>query len=117
MEEQLNSTALKKKGIPAECRNYRSIRLLSHTLKLFERTMDRRIRDVVEVSRNQCVFVKNRSTTNVMHTAGLLLENHLEKNAPLHIAFLDLQKAFERVPNDLVWYSLNTHGVPEELVA
>ncbi|EYC40844.1 hypothetical protein Y032_0594g424 [Ancylostoma ceylanicum] len=106
----------KKKGSPAECCNYRPIRLLPHTMKIFERIVDRRIREIVELSSNQCGFVKNCSTTNAIHAARLLVEKHLEKNAPLHVAFLDLEKAFDRVPHEVIWYSLRIHGVPEELV-
>ncbi|EYC24746.1 hypothetical protein Y032_0013g2089 [Ancylostoma ceylanicum] len=91
----------KKKGSPAECCNYRPIRLLPHTMKIFERIVDRRIREIVELSSNQCGFVKNCSTTNAIHAARLLVGKHLEKNAPLHVAFLDLEKAFDRVPHDV----------------
>ncbi|VDO19299.1 unnamed protein product [Heligmosomoides polygyrus] len=34
----------------------------------------------------------------------------------LHLAFLDMEKAFDRVPRDLVWYVLRKHGIPEELI-
>ncbi|VDP50779.1 unnamed protein product [Heligmosomoides polygyrus] len=35
----------KKKGSPADCSNYRPIRLLPHSMKIFERIVDGRIRD------------------------------------------------------------------------
>ncbi|VDP17538.1 unnamed protein product [Heligmosomoides polygyrus] len=44
----------KKKGSPADCTNYRPIRLLSHSMKIFERIVDGRIRDIVQLSTNQC---------------------------------------------------------------
>ena len=56
----------KKKGNPAECSNYRPIRLLSHTMKIFERIVDARVRDIVQLSTNQCGFVAGCST--VRHT-------------------------------------------------
>ncbi|VDP36266.1 unnamed protein product [Heligmosomoides polygyrus] len=42
----------KKKGSPADCSNYRPIRLLSHSMKIFERILDRRIREIVKLSDN-----------------------------------------------------------------
>ncbi|WKY07080.1 hypothetical protein Q1695_006908 [Nippostrongylus brasiliensis] len=62
----------KKKGSPADCLTYRPIRLLSHTMKVFERIIDRRIRDIVELSVNQCGFVANCSTTDAIHAAQKL---------------------------------------------
>ncbi|EYC13502.1 hypothetical protein Y032_0043g752 [Ancylostoma ceylanicum] len=35
---------------------------------------------------------------------------------PLHMAFLDLEKAFDRVPHEAIWYALRWHGVPQELI-
>ncbi|VDP14620.1 unnamed protein product [Heligmosomoides polygyrus] len=43
----------KKKGSPADCFNYRPIRLLSHSMKILERILDRRIREIVKLSDNQ----------------------------------------------------------------
>ena len=106
----------KKKGSPAECSNYRPIRLLSHTMKIFERILDNRIREIVEITVNQAGFVKNCGTTDAIHAARLLIEKHREKHRPLYIAFLDLEKAFDRVPHELIWYALRQQFVPEELV-
>ncbi|EYC46253.1 hypothetical protein Y032_0403g824 [Ancylostoma ceylanicum] len=39
-----------------------------------------------------------------------------KKQKPLHLAFLDLEKAFDRVPHEAIWYALRWHGVPEELI-
>lgn len=106
----------KKKGNPADCSNYRPIRLLSHTLKIFERVVGRRVRDVVSITVNQAGFVRHCGTTDAIHAVRLLLEKYREKEIPVHIAFLDLEKAFDRVPHELIWFSLRQHGVPEHLV-
>uniref|UniRef100_A0A914WD71 Reverse transcriptase domain-containing protein n=1 Tax=Plectus sambesii TaxID=2011161 RepID=A0A914WD71_9BILA len=106
----------KKKGDVNDCKNYRPIRLLCHAMKIFERVIDARLRAIVKISTNQCGFVKGAGTTDAIHAARLLIERHREKNQKIHIAFLDLEKAFDRVPHDLIWTSLRSHGVPEEYV-
>ncbi|XGW06745.1 hypothetical protein V3C99_016790, partial [Haemonchus contortus] len=106
----------KKKGSPGDCTCYRPIRLLSHSMKIFERIVDSRIRDIVELTTNQCGFVAGCSTIDAIHATRLLLEKHREKRRPIHLAFLDLEKAFDRVPRDVIWYALRQHGVPEELI-
>ncbi|VDO19547.1 unnamed protein product [Heligmosomoides polygyrus] len=48
----------KKKGSPANYISYSPIRLLSHSMKIFERILDGRVRrDVVQLSTNHCDFV------------------------------------------------------------
>ncbi|KAK6756187.1 hypothetical protein RB195_014530 [Necator americanus] len=41
---------------------------------------------------------------------------NIEKNRSVHLAFLDLEKAFDRVPHELLWMSMRSHRVPEEYV-
>lgn len=106
----------KNKGDPATCSNYRPIRLLCHTMKIFERILDQRIREIVRLKINQCGFVKGTGTTDAIFAARQLMEKHREKQKPLHLAFLDLEKAFDRVPHKLIWYALRDHEVPEHLI-
>ena len=40
----------KQKGDPLECNNFRGIKLLSHTLKLWERVVESRLRKMVNIS-------------------------------------------------------------------
>ncbi|VDP08154.1 unnamed protein product [Heligmosomoides polygyrus] len=110
-----NSTTIpiwNTKGSPADCFNYRPICLLSHS---FERILDGRIREIVKLSDNQCGFVSGCGTIDAIHAARLLVEKHRERRKPVHIAFLDLEKAFDRVPRELIWYALRRHNIPEEL--
>ena len=106
----------KNKGDVMECSNYRPIRLLCHTMKIFERVLDARLREIVKVTRNQCGFVKGCGTTDAIHAVRLLMEKHRERNKPIHMAFLDLEKAFDRIPHDLIWHAMRSHGVPEVYV-
>ncbi|VDP05403.1 unnamed protein product [Heligmosomoides polygyrus] len=48
--------------------------------------------------------------------ARLLIEKYREIQKPVHIAFLDLETAFDRVPREVIWYSLRHHEVPGKLI-
>ena len=85
-------------------------------MKIFERVIDARIRNIAKVTPNQCGFVKGSGTTDAIHAVRRLIEGHQEKRIPIHFAFLDLEKAFDRIPHELIWYALRHHGVPEEYV-
>src|SRR3954469_12484439 len=62
-----NSTIVpiyKKKGDIQQCGSYRGIKLMSHTMKLWERVIDARLRATMDVAPNQLGFVPGRSTTD-----------------------------------------------------
>ncbi|KAK6762963.1 hypothetical protein RB195_023610 [Necator americanus] len=100
----------------ADCTSYRPIRVLCHTMKVFERVLEARLRKIVSVSLNECGFVKDCSTIDTIHAVRILLEKHREKNHSVLLAFLDLEKAFDRVPHELLLMSMRSHRVPEEYV-
>jgi len=52
----------KNKGDIQNCANYCGIKLMSHTMKLWERVIERRLRRTTNVSENQFGFMPGRST-------------------------------------------------------
>ncbi|KAK3558054.1 hypothetical protein QTP86_006472 [Hemibagrus guttatus] len=99
------------KGDVGECNTYHPICLLCHAIKIFESVTDARLWKIISISPNRCGFVQGSGTTDAIHAIWLLLERHQEKNKPVHMAFLDLEKAFDRVPQDLIWHSqIDSHS-------
>ena len=45
-----------------------------------------------------------------------MMEKHRDAQKDLHLVFIDLEKAFDRVPRDLIWQALRAQGVPEVYV-
>jgi uncharacterized Zn finger protein len=52
----------KNKGDIQNCTNYRGIKLMSHTMNLWERVIEHRLRKLTIVSKNQFGFMPGRST-------------------------------------------------------
>ena len=53
----------KGKGDVLECNNYRGIKLMSHTMKLLERMIEARLREITNIADNQFGFRPGTSTT------------------------------------------------------
>ena len=45
-------------------------------------------------------------TTDVIFILPQLQEKHLAANKPLYMAFVDLEKAFDPVPRDVIWWAM-----------
>ena len=48
------------------CGNYRRIKLISHTIKVWERIIEAKLRDRVEISKQQYGFMLGKGTTDAM---------------------------------------------------
>nr|GEW11156.1 hypothetical protein [Tanacetum cinerariifolium] len=92
----------KNKGDAQACSNYRGIKLLSHTLKLWDRVIEIRLRRKTRVSENQFAFMSGRSTTESIHLLKSLMKKYMKRKRDLHMAFLDLEKAYDSVPRELI---------------
>ncbi|WKY12572.1 hypothetical protein Q1695_003843 [Nippostrongylus brasiliensis] len=106
----------KQKGDATECSNYIGIKLISHTMQVYERLIDSRLRDMVEIAQQQLGFMPGRSTTDAIFIARQVMEKYREKRRPIYLAFLDLEKAYDRLPRTLLWWSLRQRNVPKRLV-
>ena len=96
----------KGKGDIKECGNYRGIKLISHTMKLWERIIEARIRKEVTIAEQQFGFMPGRSTTDAIFFLRMLLEKWTAGQKTVHCAFIDLEKAYDRVPREQLWECL-----------
>ena len=106
----------KNKGDIQECVNYRGIKLTSHTLKIWEQIIEKRLREKVLISDQQFGFMPGRSTTDAIFALRQLIEKYGEGRKSLHCIFIDLKKAYERIPRSEVWNCLRLKGVAEKYI-
>ena len=85
-------------------------------MKVLERVVEGLIRQRVEIDEMQCGFMSGRGTTDAIFIVRQLQKKHLAANKPLYMAFVDLEKAFDQVPWDVIWWAMRKLGIDKWLV-
>ena len=91
-----------KKGDRRVCSNYRGITLLSLLGQVYSGVLERRVCRIVEprIQEEQCGFRPGRGTVDQLYTLCRILEGAWEFAQPVHMCFVDLEKAFNCVPQE-----------------
>ena len=61
----------------------------------------------------QQLSMKGRGTADGMYVLRQMVENRLEVQGSMVVGFVDLEKAFDTVPREMVMATLRLIGVPE----
>jgi hypothetical protein len=107
-----------KKENLQSCDNLRGINLLDVVSKIFARIVQEGLQDIAEtiLSESQCGFRKGRECVDMIFVASQLVEKTLEHEDVLFILFVDLKKAYDSVPRNVLWRVLEKFGVPPIMI-
>ena len=109
----------KGKGDAMECGSYRGIKLLDvscRAMKVMERVIEIRVRNKVKIDEMQFGFSAGKGTMDAMFIVRQLQEKYLGMKEELWMEFVALEKAFDRVPRDVLWWALKELGVEEWII-
>ena len=88
----------------------------SHTFKIWERVLDRRVRECTDIHESQFGFMPGRSTTDATFILKQTIEQYREGQKNICVTFIDLEKAYDRVPREEIWRTMRERLVPEKYV-
>ena len=75
-------------------------------MKVYERIIEASLKDRVEISKQQYGFMPGKGTTDAMFALRMLMEKYMEGQRELHCVFVDLEKAYDRVSREELWYCM-----------
>ena len=107
-----------KKGDRKQCTNYRGISLLRLLGKVYAKCLEKKCREIVEskLEDGECGFRPGRSIADQIFTLKQSFEKSWEYGKDLFACFVDLEKAYDRVPRDKLWKVLQEYGVNGQLL-
>ena len=107
-----------KKGDKKECRNYRTIALISHSSKVLLRVIQRRLATflIPELPIEQAGFRRGRGTRDHIANLRWMLEKAREHQRGVYMCFIGYKKAFYCVDHERLWVILRAMGVQVHLI-
>ena len=85
---------------------------------MYAKCRERKCREIVEskLEDGQCGFRPGHSTTDQIFNLKQIFEKSWEYGKDLFACFVDLKKAYDRVPRDKLWKVLQEYGVNAQLL-
>ena len=96
------------------CNTYR-VKLLEHPMKIAERVLERN-QELVHVNSMQFGFMPGRGTTEALFVVRRIQEKHRDKKKKLYMCFVNIEKAFDRIPRKVMEWAMRKKGLPEVIV-
>ena len=84
-------------------------------MKIWQRIIEARLRDRVEICKQQYGFMPGKGTTDAIFSLRMLMEKYREGQRELHCVFVDQEKAYDRVPREELWYCMRKSGIAKSM--
>ena len=99
-------------------RNPDSISLISVPGKVYAKCLEKKCREIVQdkLTDAQCGFRPGRSTMDQIFALQQIFEKSWEYAKEVNACFVDLEKAYDRIPRDKLWAVRLQYGIDGQLL-
>ena len=99
-----------------DCGAYKGVKLLEHAMKIVERVLENKIRELVTIQPDmQFGFMPGKGTTHELLNPRRMQEEFRGREKKLYLCFVDLKKAVDRVTKKVTEWKLRKKGLAEVL--
>ena len=107
-----------KKGNLQLCQNYLTISLISHPSKVMLKVIPTRLKPLAEniIAEEKAGFRAGKSTTEQISNVRILCEKNLQHQQDSYHAFIDFNKAFDRVWHSALWATMKKYHIGRNLI-
>ena len=95
---------------------YWAVKLLEHGMKVVERVLVKTLCRIVYVDEMQFGFMSERGTIDAVFILRWMQEEYHAEGKKMYMCFVDLEKAFVRVPRKVLEWAMRKKGIPDVLV-
>ena len=85
-------------------------------MKVFERVIEKLLRETVTISKMQFGFMPGKGTNNAIFLVRQVQERFMNNKKTLYFAFVELEKAFDHVPRAVLEWPLRKLVVDDWLI-
>ena len=85
-------------------------------MKIVERVLQRRIRELVNIDTMQFGFMHGRGMTDALFVIRRMQVKNRDTKKKLYMCFVDIEKAFDRISRKVMKWAMRKKGLPEVIV-
>jgi hypothetical protein len=85
-------------------------------MKLWKSIIEHRLRGVTNVTKHHIGFMPGRSTMDAIFLIRQLMKRCMEQKKDLHMVFINLEKAYDKVPRNIMWWALQKHKLSTKYI-
>ena len=78
------------------------MKLPEHAMKIVKRVLERQIRTLISSNKTQFGFMPRKKIMNAIFIVSQMQEEYQKKDKKLYMCFVDMEKAFDRVPRKVM---------------
>lgn len=107
-----------KKGSRKEPKNYRGLSINSTLSRLYGKILEGKLRTIADkkISEEQSGFTAGKSCSDNLFTLQQIIAKRNSTGQDTHLAFIDLEKAYDSVPRRKMWETLKSMEIEDPLV-